>query len=408
MKTLTLILIFIVLFNYNNLMAQGVDSLTPKNRPFQITFISPLGTNGLEAGKIDNKISINIFAGYNGGVSGVEFGGFANNLRYNMNGIQVAGFSNVVLGKSSGLQYSGFSNVNVKSFKGMQVSGFSNVVCDSSKIIQLTGFSNVIKGKTQGIQIAGFSNVITADAVAIQLAGFVNVVKGKTKGVQVAGFVNVSSNDVKGLQVAGFANIASGNIEGVQVSGFLNMAKKLKGLQLGVFNYCDTIEKGIPIGVLSIVRHGYKAFDFGADETLYLNASFLMGVNKFYNKFTVGARPGGNHTYWSYGYGLGSNFQLSKRFDLNVEISANHILVDDWYDHDFNLLNKARLNLLFNLSDNFSLYGGISYNVFVSNETNSEGQYTNSGIVPWSSYSSVQRNCLVEMYPGINVGIRVH
>jgi hypothetical protein len=408
MKTLKLAIIFIALFCSNFIIAQENDSVLLENRQFQITFISPLGTNGMDAAKFNNNISVNIFAGYNGGLTGIEFGGFSNTIKHNMDGVQFAGFSNVVLGRSSGLQFSGFSNVNMKSFKGFQVSGFSNVVCDSSKILQGAGFSNVVMGKTQGIQVSGFSNVVTADATAVQLAGFVNVVKGKTNGAQLAGFINVSTNDTKGIQVAGFTNISIGDLEGVQAAGFFNYAKKLKGVQLGVINYCDTIEKGIPIGVISIVKHGYKAFDFGADETFYLNASFLTGVNHFYNKFSVSARPGGSHFYWSYGYGVGSNFEISKKFDLNIELSSHQIMVDDWEDYDLNLLNKAKLNLLFNLTNNFSIYGGVSYNVFVSNKTNSEGQYTNSGIVPWSHYSEIHHNSLVEMYPGFSVGIRIH
>jgi hypothetical protein len=424
MKTIAFILVLFFSINQSILFAQSNDSIQLKNRPFQITFISPMGTNGMEAGKINNNFSLNIFAGYNGGLSGIEIGGFANTIKQNMNGIQLVGFSNIVLGNSVGCQLSGFSNFNHKSFKGIQASGFSNIVCDSAKIIQISGFSNVVKGNTSGIQVSGFSNVSTGNATSVQIAGFSNVVKGKVKGTQVSGFCNVSTDsstaiqvagfnnvtkgDLKGSQISGFANITSGTTTGAQISGFFNYSKKLKGLQLGVVNYCDSVEKGIPFGVISIVKHGYKAFDFGIDETLYLNASFLTGVKQLYNKFSVGVKPGGHKMYWSYGYGIGSNLQISKRFELNPELSSHHILIDNWYVDQLNLLNKAELNLLFNLTNSLSIYGGVSWNVFVTNEEDAEGMYTSSGIVPWSSYSRINRNCLVEMYPGLNIGIRIH
>ncbi len=47
-------------------------------RPFQISFVTPMGTNGLESGKVTNRISVNLLAGYAGGLEGIEVGGFFN------------------------------------------------------------------------------------------------------------------------------------------------------------------------------------------------------------------------------------------------------------------------------------------------------------------------------------------
>jgi hypothetical protein len=438
MKTVAIILFFNILFIQIRLSAQVAESNELISRPFQMTFLTPLGTNGLDAGKFKNDFSLNLIAGYNGGLSGFEVGGFANTIRYDMYGMQVAGFSNLVLGKTTGCQISGFSNINQKFFKGIQLSGFSNIVNDSAYIVQASGFSNIVKGKIKGTQVSGFVNISTGDAIVSQAAGFVNIVKGKvkcaqvsgfanistddaivtqaagfinvvngkTQGAQVSGFANISSDDAKAIQIAGFANITSGTTQGVQVSGFFNYTKKLKGVQLGVFNYCDSVEKGIPIGVLSFVKDGYRAIDISADETLYLNASLHTGVKSFYNILSIGVKPIGNGFYWGYGYGIGSYFKLGKKSNLNIELSCTQINKDEWWTYSVNLLNKAKFNLLYKISDNIGLYGGISYNVFVTDQTNSEGEYIDSGIVPWSTYSKVHRNTLVKMYPGFNAGIR--
>jgi len=391
MKKVVITLVCTILLSHVCLFAQNVENSELKNRPFQLTFVSPLGTNGLETAKINNKLSLNLFAGYNGGLSGIELGGFSNILRRDMTGLQVAGFSNVVLGKSTGCQISGFSNVNQQLTKGCQLAGFSNVVNDSAMVAQVSGFSNFVLGKTQGSQLAGFSNISMHDAIVTQLAGFSNVTVGNTKGTQVAGFTNITTKD----------------LEGVQVSGFFNYARKLKGVQLGFINYCDSVEKGVPIGFVSVVKKGYRAFDISADETLYLQGSFITGVRQFYNIFSVGAKQTGHNMLWGWGYGMGSSIKLNEKTDMNIELVSYHINTDEWWTNNLNLLNKLKVNISYKLTDKISVYGGLSYNIFVTNQTTAEGNYIDNGIVPWKTYSKVQHDALVEMYPGLTVGIRI-
>ena len=75
-----------------------------QTRPFQISFITPLGTNGIESVNINNNFSINLFGGYNGGLDGLEVSGFAGILKNNMKGTQIAGFGNIVLKEGDGAQ----------------------------------------------------------------------------------------------------------------------------------------------------------------------------------------------------------------------------------------------------------------------------------------------------------------
>ncbi len=84
----------IVLPFFNATFATEPDSLSLNDStsglPFQITFITPMGTNGTLSPKVTSNLSLNVVAGYNGGVEGVEVGGFANVLEYDMKGGQFA------------------------------------------------------------------------------------------------------------------------------------------------------------------------------------------------------------------------------------------------------------------------------------------------------------------------------
>ena len=202
----------------------------------QISFLPTMSTNRRLAGTVENRLSINILAGYSGAVNGFEIGGLVNVTRQDVTGLQVAGFGNVTGGKVSGVQVSGFFNNNQGSIHGIQLAGFQNVVMDTVEGAQIAGFVNVLKGKMDGFQLAGFTNITTKDVEGIQLAGFTNVAFGDVDLLQISGFGNWGGN-VGGGQLAGFMNSAWGNVGGGQMSGFMNLAKgNVGGWQLTGFS----------------------------------------------------------------------------------------------------------------------------------------------------------------------------
>lgn len=387
-----------------------------KVRDFQLTLITPLGTNGVESKNITNKFSINIFAGYSGGLKGAEFGGFANILKGDMDGAQFAGYANINLAKGKGFQGSGFLNFNKDEFKGAQFAGYANVILSDAKAFQASGFANVVKGNLKGHQFAGFANVVTDSLKGFQGAGFGNYSKGNTKGQiagfsnfnfgeihgpQIAGFSNINVGNIKGVQLAGFTNINTNRLQGVQISGFFNYAKKLKGFQLGVFNYIDSLESGASVGIISFVRNGYHKFEVSGNESLYGVLSYKTGTRSFYNILAVGASTRNDMIYWGWGYGVGTIIPINSKFDLNLEGTCFQINEDKWDNNKINLLNKVNLSLLINLTDNFTIFAGPTWNVMVSDIEQ------NSQFVPWHTFNKTYDNDInVKMYPGFNVGMR--
>ncbi|MFH2141457.1 MAG: hypothetical protein ABIJ97_03475 [Bacteroidota bacterium] len=392
MKTTNLIII-IILMTILSLSAYSQTDFGNSNnivRPVQISFISPLGTNGMESGKVANNFSLNMIAGYSGGVEGLEIGGFYNIINGDITGLQIGGFGNTAFGNTDGCQISGFSNINKKNVKGLQIAGFSNIVTDSVTGAQIAGFSNIVNGSTTGLQLAGFSNYS----------------KSISTGAQIAGFSNINKDNAKGIQIAGFSNINAGDLKGVQISGFYNYTKKLTGAQIGFINVCDTVEDGIVLGFLSIVKKGYRAFEISGNETFYGVANFKTGTERFYNIISVGARLHNNEIAWGWGYGLGTMFYVHEKIKLNFDIISYHVNHDAWWTNRLNLLNKVNLTANYRLNEYITIFAGPAWNIHVSDTYYNEGMLTTTSLVSWSSYDRTRNHTNVKMYPGFSCGVR--
>ncbi|MFC2129673.1 STN and carboxypeptidase regulatory-like domain-containing protein, partial [Bacteroidota bacterium] len=202
----------------------------------QVSFLPFPGVHTSKNGVAINRFSLNILAGYTGGVEGIEIGGFLNIDRNYVSGVQIAGFGNIVGKKTRGVQLAGFTNINIGSIYGVQVAGFNNVTNDTITGVQVAGFTNYLRGAMNGAQVSGFYNHLAKGANGFQAAGFVNYAGRDFRGAQVAGFVNVAIDSIYGAQVSGFANYQRGEMNGVQIAGFSNVARgKVKGAQVSGF-----------------------------------------------------------------------------------------------------------------------------------------------------------------------------
>lgn len=302
-------------------------------RPYQVSLTPGLSNNGKLNGQVINNFSLNILGGYSGGTNGVEIGGLFNIDKRDMKYVQTGGIFNLVGG----------------SVTGFQAGGVSNTVLDSVTGFQVAGVANYSRRKMSGMQTAGVYNHSGADLDGAQVAGVINFVNHGTKGLQVAGVGNVSSREVKGVQIA----------------GVFNYTRRLKGVQIGLINIADT-SSGFSIGLVNIVFKGYHKLSLYTNEVLDANASIKSGNKNLYSIFIGGYNTRPNEKLWSYGYGLGSELISSKRFSLNLELTAQQLHRGSW-DH-YNILSRA--NVLFNLKFGryFSVFAAPAYNVYVSNQ----------------------------------------
>lgn len=382
-----------------------VDNDTLMQRDFQVSFITPMGTNGMDYNQIENKVSINIFGGHHGGLNGIEVAGFANSIRKDAKGVQAAGFVNAVQGNLMGTQVAGFANYAGK-VQGVQASGFVNVAKDSVEGAQVAGFVNYAHENHKGVQVAGFMNTIYGDGDGIYGSGFSNVSIGNVKGIQATGFFNAAHKGIEGVQLSGFGNYALDTVVGGQVSGFINVAQHLKGFQVGFINYSDTIEEGVMVGFLSYARKGYHQFELEGNESHYGNVSFKTGTNKFYNILSVGAKVKEEQLFWSFGYGLGSQFLFNEKLGMNVDLTAHHLNKDAGFTPHLNLLSKLKPSVFCSFHKHLTVYGGPSINLLVS-DVNIYGEAPqNEGFVNESLYDKNIDNVNVKMYLGFQAGLR--
>lgn len=367
----------------------------------QVSFLPFIGSNRFVSGLITNRLSLNIFAGYSGGIRGLEMGSFLNVVRNEMYGVQVSGFGNIVGKKSKGVQLSGFFNVDAGSFTGLQSSGFSNVVMDTIRGVQLAGFSNVLRGPMYGAQISGFSNFTSQNVDGLQASGFSNVAIKDVKVAQATGFVNYARN-VTGLQAAGFMNIASGTNTGMQAAGFVNYATELKGLQVAPFNFADTVSFGAPIGVFSFVLKGYHTLEITANELFPLNLSFKTGVRHFYNILTAGLQQ----DWLSIGYGVGSQIRLAKRLTLSMDLTGSYISDNKNFIGYKGGLVRFSPTLDIELARHFKLVLGPTLNGFAGLDPADPGSSTLPLLFGWPLHNQMAGDIPVHVWIGAMAGFR--
>ena len=380
-NTLFLFCHFLMILNCS-VLSQDTPEPNQRISPFQITFVTPLGTNGVMAPSVSNMVSLNLLVGVNGGVEDFELGGLINIDNGSVTGAQISGFGNIVTGPVKGFQLGGFANINSAYTEGFQAAGFVNIVDDNAKDMEIAGFANITKN-FKGMQVSGFGNY-----------------SEEIEGFQGTGFMNISRN-ASGAQLAGFMNVAE-DLDGMQASGFLNVAEKVKGLQLaGFLNICDSID-GIPIAPISIVKKGgYRKFEFWGNETFYMNTSFRIGVPKFYTIFTLGYKPGYSDFNWALGFGAGTSFAIADNHSIDLELHTYHINSSFWKRWEYNQWNQLKLNFNYQVAEHFSISAGPTFNILIS-ENNS---FANRISPVWAFNISERKNTIKGWF-GFNFGFR--
>jgi hypothetical protein len=420
-----------------NLLVPNETRITSENlkinetRLLHFSVLPFIGTNRKISGSVVNTFSFNLFAGYSGGVEVAEVGGFLNIDRGNVSGVQIGGFGNVVGGETNAVQVAGFFNLNAGNVKGAQIAGFSNVVADTLTGIQVAGFHNMLKGKMNGHQISGFNNVTLSSVDGAQVTGGVNIAKDDVKiaqisglgnfggnigGVQVAGYLNIAYGDVgkaqiagfanyaksvDGLQISGFANISSEKNKGAQIAGLLNYSDTVNGLQLACINISDTVESGVPIGLISLVRKGFHMVEFSTDETFYTNLSIKTGVNRFYNIFKVGGR---RSNIIAFLYGLGTRLNPGHRLSVDMEITSGTVFKRSEKLEFMGVQTRFSPVLDFRPGKSFSIFVGPSISLYAARNGSESYNFIDISSDPF--YDEIHNTYRVQSWWGGTGGLR--
>lgn len=403
----------------------------------QVSLIPYVSTNRLLSANTVNDYSFNILVGYSQGVNRSELGGLMNidrgNVQFlqaaglinavggNVTGAQLAGIGNITKGKSDGLIGAGIFNIGTN-MHGIQLAGIVNVnlsypdslknsilqdfLQDTVKGIQVAGVININAGYSEGVRFAGTLNLGNENK-GIQIASLMNCNRGKSTGINLAwglnymhdtligynivGVANVSRKYVEGIQIAGLVNVVDADLKGMQITTLLNVAKHVTGTQIALLNFSDSAH-GFPIGLISFVQNGYHKIELFGDDMLYTQLAFRTGVPKFHNIFNVGVdltnRVNG---LWNFGYGIGSTFALSQKWNLTTDILAQLILQNnDFQSAPF--LANGFLGIERNFHQNFTIAIGPVYHAMVSYGGTHAYTDINQKLIPYSSFENTYAN----------------
>lgn len=304
------------------------------DRPFQVSLLPGLSSQGKLSGQVVNNISLNLLGGYTGGAEGMELGGLFNINRTRMRGFQAAGLFNIAGGPMAG--------------------------------VQMAGVHNTVLNRATGIQMAGVTNHVKDRLVGWQMAGVHNHATDTVTGAQIGGVSNFSKGNVRGAQLSGVANFANRTMSGLQAAGLFNYSKKLKGVQIGIINIADS-SSGYSIGFINFVVHGYHKIAFSTNESMNMNLALKSGNSNLYSILLASMNNKPDEKAYSYGYGLGREFRFNKWFTLNPELTVQYIYLGN-FDYP-NLMGKFHLQFNFQLGKFITLFAGPSFTGFYNEQS---------------------------------------
>ena len=242
---------------------------TPTGRgeaaPVQLSLWNPIQ---LYNDDLDIKgIRINLLYGSNRNVCGLDIG-LINHVAHCCWGAQMgallndAGFFNEqdVLSRMTGCQLSLAMN-SAKNINGLQAGILANLVRADMVGLQLGCFlGNVCMGNGHGVQL-GPANITLKNITGAQIAGGIIIaanIAENVHGVQasVAGVSLNKADGICGLQFnIGLIGNNAVDVDGAQIAATCNLADHVRGIQVGLVNYCQSIV-GLQIGAINIIMDG--------------------------------------------------------------------------------------------------------------------------------------------------------
>ena len=357
----------------------ATESFLP--RYAQVSFVTPLSSNGIDGYKYMHYFSLNVLQGYNGALKGVEFGGLLNGDKGYVTGAQFGGLSNYAGGDLKGAQFGGLANVS-KSVTGAQFAGIANISGTFVSGFQAAGIVNVAPDSLTGAQAAGVLNVLSSTR--------------KSSAWQVAGVGNVSLGESKGGQIAGVFNLAN-HLDGVQI-GLINVGKEVKGFQIGLINISDSIS-GVPIGLISVSKHGTFDVNGWTSDFLTFNGGLRVGSKYVYNIYAYGVSPFSTDLPFGFGIGIGGHIPMNKvSIDIDGMTWSMHKSYMSFYG--VNLINQLRVMGGYTFNKYISIFAGPTLNVAVQNNTY-------SAFNTYHFYEHTGETNTVNIWPGFVAGIRL-
>tara|TARA_R110002111_G_scaffold81128_6_gene128241 strand:+ start:270 stop:1409 length:1140 start_codon:yes stop_codon:yes gene_type:complete len=353
------------------------NSYAQNERPAHLGFIYPISTNGLDAAKFSNNLSIHALAGLSGGENGLSIYGLAGMVQGNATGLQVAGLYSKLRGDLTGVQIAGLMNQAQNANNGVQIAGIANFL-EKDTPVQIAGILN----KARNVQ--GFQN-----------AGIVNI-SALNRGAQIAGIANLTKK-IEGAQIAGIFNEAE-NVKGIQIVGIVNKAKKVDGVQLsGIVNIAESSD--YPIGIINLIEDGEIRIGLSSDENLTTMLSFKSGGRRLYGIVGIGSNLQYGNLPYALEAGLGLKVLEGNSFRLDIE-GTNMFATNFKKGGEYTRSGIKVLPALL-ISQNLQIFAGPSLNYTHTKYSNGNDL---SGMQLWSRE---RRGVYKAVHLGVTAGVNI-
>lgn len=321
-----------------------------------------------------------------------------------VNGVQLVGVSNLVGGSMSGIQAAGITNVNGDNLSGLSASGLVGITGNSARGAVIAGLANISGNHARGIMLGGLLNISGEGASGFHFGGLADIAGGSFKGFFSSGLLSVAGEHLSGVQLSGLANVTAEDMSGVQLSGLGNaVGGKARGLQLAPVNMAARV-KGVQIGLFNYYKESLEGFQLGLVNANPKTKVQLMFFGGNATKLNVGARfknslfytilGGGTH-YLDFGdkfsaalfYRAGLELPLYKQWSVSGDLGYQHI--ETFKNRHYGIPARlyalqARVNLECRLTDALGLfltggYGGSRH--YTRSVTYDKGLIVEGGVV---------------------------
>ena len=138
----------------------------------------------------------------------------------------------------------------------------------------------------------------------------------------------------------------------------MNVAKRVKGIQIGLINIADNSDYAI--GILTFIKNGEKSIAISTDETMFMQVNFRSGGRILYTVLGAGYKPGTERMRYQLNLGIGAHLIDHPRFYLNTEFTTS--IMTDFKENHYQMNSLKALSGI-KLNKHIKLFAGPSLNI---------------------------------------------
>jgi hypothetical protein len=197
-------------------------------------------------------------------------------------------------------------------------------------------------------------------------------------------------------------------MKGVQIAGIYNQTTVQHGLQIGLVNVADSVEKGVSIGLIYWVKKGsFHEWTVSVSDYQNIALSYKLGRKSFYNIYSAGVNFLSDFL-WVGGLGFGHLSPLGPNFSFQPELICYTYFPSNFSRNTRDTyITHLKFGFVSNVNENLSI--SFAPSVYWSLKSNrgiyDEYGYNQSVINPLYEFETWDSNSKLGIGYGLSVGL---